>query len=111
VAEIVCANTAGNYDFVVPYKCKIAEALYNVGADAPSNAGDTFKFSVVTLAAASTDITPALTVNGAGAYGVVRVVTITEANNSILAGETLRCTVAKVGNVGGTARVFLIPVA
>lgn len=110
VLEVACANTAGNYDTVMPFAARITGIAYNVGSAAPSNAGDTFKLTKVDLGGNATDISGAQTVNGAGAYGVVYGASLNPTVGTLLAGETLRVTVAKVGNVGGTAIVTLVPV-
>lgn len=113
VIEIVCGAAAGAYSVVIPFKCKVIAAQFNVNGTAPSNAGDTFALASTTLdTPATSTIFTAQTVNGAGAYGVVQATTINETGATLLSGDTLTCTTAKVGNfVGGSCYVTLLPVA
>lgn len=113
IAEIVCADTSGNYDLVVPFKCQVAGIVYNLGASASSNAADTFLLKKVTLQAGTVTniMSAAQTLNNTAAYGLVYSTSLNPTEGTLLAGDTLRCTVAKTTHVGGTAIVTLIPVA
>lgn len=113
VIEIVCAATPTAYSVVVPFKCKVIAAQFNINVTAPSNAGDTFALASTTLdTPATTAILAAQTVDGAGSYGVVYAKTLQTPGATLLAGDTLTCTTAKVGAfVGGSCFVTLLPVA
>ena len=110
LAEIVCADTAGDYDLIAPFACEVVDALFNSTGSAPSNAGDTWKISTVTLAGSSADATAAQALVNA-TNSITRPVALNPANALVEAGGTLRITVAKVGHCGGTAKVWLIPTA
>lgn len=110
VLEVACANTAGDYDTVMPFAARVTGIAYNLTAGASTNAADTFKLTKVDLGGNATDISVEQTVNGTAQYGVVYGASLNPTNGTLLAGETLRVTVAKNTNVGGTAIVTLVPV-
>lgn len=92
------------YDFKVPFKCKIIDALVSqVGAGNPGN-------SVVIRNAAGTAITNAM--NNAADDGVSRCSALDEANNTIAANAVFKVDVTKAG---GSAAVVvyltIVPVA
>jgi len=110
LAEIVCADTADNYDLIVPFACKAVDALFNSTGTAATS-GDTWKISTVTLAGASADATAAQAIVAA-TNSITRPVALNPTNALIEAGGTLRITTVKGGShVAGIAKVWLIPTA
>ena len=104
VAVSIADAASAVYQFTVPFKCKIVDALVSqVGA---GNAGN----SVVIRNAASTAITNAM--NNASDDGVSRCTSLDEGNNTIAAGAVFKVDVTKAG---GSAAVVVyltvIPVA
>jgi hypothetical protein len=104
VAVSIADAASAVYEFTVPFKCKIVDALVSqVGA---GNAGN----SVVIRNAASTAITNAM--NNASDDGVSRCTSLDDGNNTIAAGAVFKVDVTKAG---GSAAVVVyltvIPVA
>jgi len=104
VAVSIADAASAVYQFTVPFKCKIVDALVSqVGA---GNAGN----SVVIRNAASTAITNAM--NNASDDGVSRCTSLDEGSNTIAAGAVFKVDVTKAG---GSAAVVVyltvIPVA
>ena len=104
VAVGIADAASAVYDFTVPFKCKIVDALVTqVGA---GNAGN----SVVIRNTASAAITNAM--NNAADDGVSRAASLDEGNNTIAAGAVFKVDVTKAG---GSAAVVvyltIVPVA
>lgn len=104
VAVSIADAASAVYDFTVPFKCKVVDALVTqVGA---GNAGN----SVVVRNAAGTAITNAM--NNTADDGVSRATSLDDGNNTIAAGAVFKVDVTKAGGSAAVVvYVTIIPVA